>query len=62
MQKFKPCGLSASTFLPAYGLAENTLIVTSNRERKEANVVFVDVDKLENEVSLNLNNYVYDPS
>lgn len=47
IQKFGPCGVHPNAFCPAYGLAENTLVVSGRKSfLSEPLLVTVDADRL----------------
>ena len=45
-EKFAPCGFSMDAFLPCYGMAETTLIVTGRTEVKKPVMRWFDMDEL----------------
>lgn len=46
-EKFAPCGFDRRAFLPAYGLAEATLMVTAGGKEKEPTLLEIDARALE---------------
>ena len=43
---FEPCGFDSNAFLPVYGLAESTVLVTSHEWRKQTQILSVDPESL----------------
>jgi hypothetical protein len=46
VETFAPCGFRPEAFVPCYGMAETTLIVSGSRSSPEPDVLYADPDAL----------------